>query len=695
MPAMNRHELYMRQTDSRYALSDMPLLLPAIGMMAGIAVCCLVANSIVWMWVVMAAVGIVFGLFCGRPRIVLSLSSCLIGMVAWHTTIPSPMDIGSRGSFVGEVVVNRDYGSCQRCVVRIGNGARVAVTVYDYPYIVEPGDSVAFSGLILPPVRETTVPDEIDGSHFAMVNRISAACVVMEDEFDITVCASGLRGWLNRVRSALIEDILDCGLQEDAARFLVAVLIGEDRVDGEIKDEFARAGLSHILAISGTHVSTVIFLVAFLLFPVEMAGFKRWRILLMIAVLWLYALLTGLSPSVVRAVVMATFILVGKLLDRYHNSLNSLCGAALVILLLQPLALFMPGFQLSFLAVAGILMIMPEVQIWVRSGKFGKSRVIYLLVCSVMLPVAAIIATAPLSAWHFHYFPIWFLAANLPVALLLPLIIGGGVILVILTSIGVHVPVLSTWLGSVYNLTEVIARFVAGLPGNGMAGSIYFPGWLLLPIYAALFLLWLGWVEKRKMLLIDGVILLLGSGVLSFMSITGKHTSSECYVWRNNRGVAVICREGKDACLVTDAAPKYYPEIMEQAQIRLVDYFAKRGAVLIGVYGDSLKSSGVDIHLERWEIGEKHFAVVRGEHDTLPAYVNNADFLIVARGFNGDIVRLKEAAPQTHMILSPSLPPVRRKKYADELSGRGMDYSFDLPPSAFDMEDSKYSPSTK
>lgn len=678
----------MRPVESRWNLSETPLLLPAMGLAAGIAICGLSAGEAIWILVVSAIAGIAMGLWRGFPHLVVLLTSVLIGVGAYVAASPGPADIGRRVSAVGEVVDSQDYESSQRCVVVIPDGARIAVTVYDSPFLVEPGDSVAFSGLLLPPTRETTVPDELDGSNYAMVNRVSAVCMAVPEDFRIVAPASGVRGWLNRLRSSLTEGILYSGMSENASRFLLAVLVGEDRVDPEVKEDFSRAGLSHILAISGTHVATVIFLVSFLLFPVEMAGFRKWKITLMIFCLWGYALLTGMSPSVVRAVIMASFILVGKLTGRYSNSFNSLCGAALLILLFRPMSLFRVGFQLSFLAVAGILMVMPQVRDWVAGRRWGKNRLVYGLVCMVALPVSAVVATSPLSAWHFHYSPIWFLVSNLPVALMLPLILCGGAVLLLVTSLGLHSGILAGGVEGLYDLTECLARFVSSLPGNGDSGSIYFPAWLLLPVYAGLFLMWLGWIKGRKSYIVNGMIVL-SAGVVMSLSPAKEYPSEECHVWRNNRGVAVVCRDGGEAYIVTDASPKYYPEIREQAEFRLRDYLARRDAVLAGVIGDSLDLAWLRIERGRWMIEGKCFTVLHGIDDMIPSEIEEADYVIVAGGFKGDVAGLREIAPESLLVLSPSLPPLRRKRYAGELSGMDSDYLFDIPPAVFADDDNR------
>lgn len=674
---------------NRQHLSEIPLLFPLVGMVAGIAVCGLLPNVPVWVWLSVVGAGGIFGTYLHQPRMVILFLGGVVGIGAWWVAAPAKVPVGIRGEFCGVVSRNVDYGSAQRCVVDIGGGARISVSVYDYPFLIEKGDSVEFRGLLLPPVRETSVPDENDGSHYALVNRISAVCVLPDGGFDIVADASGLRGWLNWCRNTLLDKIHHSGLSQPAAEFLAAVLLGEDNVDDDVRREFSQAGLSHMLALSGTHVSAIALLLALLLLPVEMAGGRKIRLFLTMLSLWGYALLTGLSPSVVRAVIMASFLLAGRLSGRYSNSFNSLCGAALAILLFQPSALFMPGFQLSFLAVAGILMFMPQVRQWMHDSPWGRRRGVVLIVNSVSLPVAAVLATAPLSALYFHYFPVWFLIANLPVAALLPLILFGGVVMLSMTVVGLPYGWMAWCVDGLYDLIGIVVHFVSGLPGNGYGGDLYFSAWWLLPVYAGMVMIWLGLNLSRRKFLLDGAILIFTAIVL--IPVAGyRFPVGECYSWKINRGVALVCREEKNVVVLTDAAPKYYPEIMEQAEIRLADYLGKRGADIVDIRRDSLDLGMVVARRNEWSVGGRRVAIVRGEGSLLPGDLGNNDIVVVAAGYRGDIMDVRNLYAESTLVLSPSLPPLRRKRYADELSSVGTPYLLNLPE-----VESRYNPSRK
>jgi ComEC/Rec2-related protein len=672
---------------NRRHLSEIPLLFPAIGMAMGIALPVSVDSMPIWGWFAVIVIAILAGMLLKRPRLVLSLLAALLGYAAMLVAAPDTVSVGAQARVRGVVIENSDYGTLQRLVVRESANRRYAVSLYDYKYTVEEGDSVCFAGWLLPAVRETSVPDENNGAHYALTCYISAGVVPTDGNFEITSEAGGVRGWLNRVRNSMLELIRYSGLSQPAANFLSAILLGEDAVDSDLRREFSQAGLSHVLALSGTHVSVIALLIAILFFPVEMAGSRRSRIVLTIVLLWGFAVLTGMSPSVVRAVVMATFLLIGRALGRATSSFNSLCAAAMFILLFDPAAIFMPGFQLSFCAVIGIMLFMPMVQEWLLRFRLFHQHWAMATAQAVALPIAAVVATGPLAALHFHSFPIWFLLANLPIAVLLPLVLIGGVILLVLTGMNIGAGFLADTLTRLYELIATIAEQITMLPGNNSGGGLYFSAWILLPLYGAIFLLWLSWNNGSKASLYRGMILLIAS-LLLLPIARGRYAQRETFAWHEGKAVGLICREGERVYLVTDAAPKYYPEIEQRLNVRLKDYLGKRSAKFMGIVADSLSLPNIEIRKAVWHVNGNNYYLLRDSVSTeLKAALSvddterrsaGVDYLVVSSGFRGDILAVAELFPNDTIILSASLPPQRRRRYAAQLREATIPYTLNL-----------------
>jgi competence protein ComEC len=212
-------------------------------------------------------------------------------------------------------------------------------------------------------------------------------------------------------RDKLSENI--AGEQEQS--IVLALLLGiKDGLDHDLKEAFSAAGAMHILAVSGLHVG-IIFLVLSSMFSfLKTRGGKKGIFLFLLinlAALWLYALLAGASPSVLRASTMFSMILLTQSFSRKSNIYNSLALAAFVLLIYDPFLLFSVGFQLSFLAVFGIVFIQPKLSRLLVFDSWLMQKGWELTAVSI----AAQLATFPLGLLYFHRFPNFFLISNLVV----------------------------------------------------------------------------------------------------------------------------------------------------------------------------------------------------------------------------------------------------------------------------------------
>jgi competence protein ComEC len=162
-----------------------------------------------------------------------------------------------------------------------------------------------------------------------------------------------------RIRDYLLQTLNDNGLDQDELAVASAILLGyDDKLPQYLRKGYAAAGAMHILCVSGLHVGIVFLIVNFLL---GLTGKKRSlrivRTVVLLASIWVYALITGLSPSVLRATVMLSFVLMARLLNRRGNVINSMAASALILLIAEPMTLYHIGFQLSYLAVLGIVLL--------------------------------------------------------------------------------------------------------------------------------------------------------------------------------------------------------------------------------------------------------------------------------------------------------------------------------------------------
>lgn len=265
-----------------------------------------------------------------------------------------------------------------------------------------------------------------------------------------------LRAYAASVQQRLVQRLAYAGLHDQPLAFISAIIVGErDALDSNLRQSFAAAGAAHILAVSGLHTGIIYLVIISLLTcfgyvrPLYEQRLRRILLsLIIILTMWVYAFVTGLSPSVMRAVVMLTIIQVGWMCRRQAVSVNTLAAAACICLWVDPLSLFSVSFQLSFAAVLGILLFVPYFN--------GLLKVVNpclrFLRDLFTVSLAATIGTLPVSLYYFHQVSRYFLLTNLVVlhAAYIVVILGALTLLLAHTALGAWLAMvlqyLSGWL---------------------------------------------------------------------------------------------------------------------------------------------------------------------------------------------------------------------------------------------------------
>ena len=277
----------------------------------------------------------------------------------------------------------------------------------------------------------------------------------------------GLRSKAERCQRWLHQQYKRLGLKEAEWGILSALTLGyREELDKDVQQSFSTAGAMHILAVSGLHTGIVWGMIVWLL---TLGGLLKpkyeqrvWQCSLSVitlVVLWIYAFITGLSPSVMRSALMVTFVEIGWLLRREVSSINSLAAAAVVILLINPLALWSVSFQLSFAAIMAIIFVAQRMQERVVLHNPVGQYIGGLLIVSI----AAQIGTLPLTLYYFGQTSNYFALTNLvviPAAFVL-LLLGIG-------ALAMSWCVVGEWLGEAaqwctYGL-RMFVEWIEGLP---------------------------------------------------------------------------------------------------------------------------------------------------------------------------------------------------------------------------------------
>lgn len=318
--------------------------------------------------------------------------------------------------------------------------------------------------------------------------------------------SSVIYAWSYSFRDKLLKIIERCDMDEGAYGVAAAILLGyDDSLPQDIRDNYVAAGAMHILCVSGMHVGVIFIVASFLL------GFldrKRWSFvlknILLLLLVWTYALVAGLSPSIMRASLMITFCIAGVMFNRKGYVLNSLAASAFILLCVNPNNLFDIGFQLSYAAVIGIVVLQKPIY----NLFYVSNKILDRIWEITTVAIAAQIVTSPLAIFYFNQFPIYFWLSNLLLTPISFIVIMSGMLLLI-----AHwVPILSWILGVVFKSSVVLMNWVVehveGLPYS-VINNLYISSIEFILLMAMILVVLVMVRTKNKRLIVASLSLLL------------------------------------------------------------------------------------------------------------------------------------------------------------------------------------------
>jgi competence protein ComEC len=351
-------------------------------------------------------------------------------------------------------------------------------------------------------------------------------------------------------------------------------------------------------------------------------------ILLSIIFLWLFAALAGLSPSVLRASTMFSFLALSQISRRKTNSLNMLSLSALVLLLFRPQFLFEVGFQLSYAAVFAIVLLYPVFSKWYLPD-YKLPRI---LVSTVYVSLAAQIGVLPFQLFYFHQFPGLFLIANIVIIPFLGLFLSGGIVCIVLSLLG--------WLPKFFVvayafLLDVLVSFVDFLSGFKafLIQDIFFtkPMFITCLVMVVLFILTTRDFKSKQMMAFFLISVLIFS-LTSIQNILSINQKSEFIIFHQPKST-IIGVKNKDKLTIlsnsseideTDYWLKNYKLINKikaidfQERLNIYKYGHKRICIIdsSGVFSPDIKadivllSGSPDLHFEKFILEVKPKMVV-------------------------------------------------------------------------------------
>ena len=320
--------------------------------------------------------------------------------------------------------------------------------------------------------------------------------IQQNDRFHILRFAEELR---QRIGTSLI----DAGFEEHQVNLIKALILGQkEDLERSTYQKFADAGIVHILAVSGLHVGIVLMILQYVFSFFDRIKYGKYiKLFFVLCFLWSFALMAGFSPSVVRASLMFTLFAFGfNLLKRRSDTINYLAISMILILVFYPKMIYQVGFQLSYTAVFGIVMLYPNL-IKMYRAKYKVDQFIWSVIC---VTISAQLAILPLALYYFHQFPGLFIIANVLVIPFLGIILSAGFIAIGLSLLEIIPAFLVKLIGWILDglllVTDTVAQY-----DQFLIKYIYFDDIMLILSSMALFLFLIYQRSyQKRLLLISG-----------------------------------------------------------------------------------------------------------------------------------------------------------------------------------------------
>lgn len=433
--------------------------------------------------------------------------------------------------------------SRQRCTGKI-----LVYLEHDSTSTFLPGDKLLISGNIKP-VSAPLNPDDFDYQYYLSVKDIHHRVYVRQNQYlIIEKSKNSLLGLAHQLKMACNKRLRQDIRKRENFGVAEALLLGyKYDIDNTTNQIFARTGTLHVLAVSGMHVGLIYGLLTWLCGA--FANFRNSKYVkfgIIISGIWAYAIVSGLGASILRAVVMFSCISLAQISGRKTNTINLLAASACILFLNDPLCLYDPGFQLSYSAVAGIILVYPLF----KKYCYSKYKILKYIKELLALTVSAQVFTLPFSIYYFGQFPNLFLVANLFIIPLTTILIFSLIILVIVPS-GTISQTLGYWIEKGLTLNYSFAEYISN-SDISVTEQLY-----INKIEAGLILLLAGCItlyfynRSAKAILTTSIFLVAILGIRTERSIASK-LQNEIVTIKGFKKQYFLCVNGSEALIIGD-----------------------------------------------------------------------------------------------------------------------------------------------
>ncbi|WP_270089601.1 ComEC/Rec2 family competence protein [Sphingobacterium sp. SYP-B4668] len=566
-------------------------------------------------------------------------------------------------------------GDLLRCPIRIVGGVdgsleisrmgmlMMTISGVDSSQILKYGDEIIFRNNIKEVARPSN-PREFDYARYLSYSNIWYQSFLETSQIQIRRHNQGnsLQAFAFQVRDNLVEKFRNYILDPQAFHVASAVILGyRVHMDEEIISAFNDTGTIHLLSVSGLHVGLVFGILVWLLSWMDrIKGGAIIRTLIILLCVWAYSIMTGMSAPVIRAAIMISFYIVVTLIRRRSNIYNTIAASAFFMLIVDSKQLADIGFQLSYMAVLGIVAVVPVLNTIYRP----KYRYIQSILTYCYVSLGAQLFTLPLIIYYFGQFPNYFLVANLLIAIPSSLImyLGMGLAILPFESMG-------TVLG--YLLNELIVvmlsglKFLGALPGAVTRGVV-FNGLQVSLFFVVICSLFVSYYTRSK----TGLWALVGSILVLNITLINHDISHQNYQgvkFYNVKGdVAVAYIDRGRVTLFSNLDSLYHPVLAFRVLPDILGYTSKERIVFQRILASKQKSNLF--------IATPYVRLMLLEGPYIPDTLSTTDILFLRRNSTVDLPDLIPKASPKLVLLDGSSSDKRIMKYIRQLDSLAIPY---------------------
>ena len=379
------------------------------------------------------------------------------------------------------------------------------------------GNKLMFNS-ILSDIKNSGNPDEFDYRKYLAFHLISRQTYIKSKNWKILSEDKGNKIFLYsaKLRNYLLSIYKKNNITDKEFSVLSALTLGyKNKLDEQTKKSYSSSGAMHILAVSGLHVGIIYFIISHLLTFLNKKTITHIiKTILIIIILWTYALLTGLSASVMRSTTMFMFVAISGPMKRYTNIYNTIAASALLLLCINPFYIYDVGFQLSYLAVTGIVFFYNKIYSIFEIHNFFIDKIWSLTSVSI----AAQLSTFPIALFYFHIFPNYFLLTNMIVIPFATLLIYLAILLFVFSPFNSIALIIAKILSFSVKTLNYSVSFIEQLPYS-TTNNIYIDDYQTILLYLIIILTTSFFIIRKSKYLQLALV-----SVIVFLSINIYHT---------------------------------------------------------------------------------------------------------------------------------------------------------------------------